>query len=121
MRYFANYLLGVLIFAPLLGFVAKFAARLVRVDIRFVAAVASTTVGYIVATIAVKVIGLSPGTSMSQTILAAVLFCAMLLAHGFLLRSRDKERIGWPRAALLAFAQLLAGVTIVLGVNSFGR
>ena len=118
MQYYRNYLLAVAILAPILGLVAKLTARMVGVDVRYIAAAASTFVGYCLAILAGLVSGFVLVHPLSVEVRLLAGLCAMTLAHAVFLRSRDKERLGLPKAIVVALAQLVTGLVILFAVNS---
>src|SRR5438105_3788737 len=99
MRYYRNYLIGVLIFAPILGLVAKLIARAMGADVRYIVAVGSTFVGYCLAILFGIVSGLVMEGSLPLQVRLLAGVCGMVLAHAILLRSRDKQRLGLLKAA----------------------
>jgi len=118
MNYYRNYLIMVAVLAPVLGLVAKLTARLFGADVRYLTAVASTFVGYCFAILSGLISGVVMDAPLSVAVRLLVGFCGMVLAHTIFLRSRDKERVGLPRAAVVAVAQLATGFGIAYAVDS---
>ena len=118
MDYYRNYLLMVAVLAPTLGLVAKLTAQLFGADIRYLTAVASTFAGYCFVILSGLISGVLTDAALSAPVRLLIGFCAMVLAHTLFLRSRDKERVGFPMAAVVAVAQLATGSGIAYAVDS---
>ena len=116
MEYYRNYLLAGAIFTPVFAFVGKFTARIFGADVRYFTALSSTFVGYCFAILSGLVLGFVVPLPLHIRLLGGL--CGMVLAHTIFLRSREKERVGLPMAALVTVAQVATGFGIRYAIDS---
>jgi hypothetical protein len=117
MHYYSNYILAAAIFGPLHALVGMMTARITGFKARYLAVLSSTMIGYALCILAGVIAGFALPSRPTLLMRFIAGFCCMTVAHAIILKSREDERLGLPKAIVVALGQLGFGFAVVMAVD----